>query len=146
MSMTNPQARTALIERVKAILLKPKEEWVKIEAEQTTTQSLYVNYIVILAALPAICRFIGSLLFGYSVLGVTFRPGFFGALTGAVVQYVAGLVGVFVLALIIDALAPTFNAQKNQIQALKLAAYSATAGWLAGCFWLLPPVGMLFVV
>jgi len=122
MSMTNPQARTALIERVKAILLKPKEEWVKIEAEQTTTQGLYTSYIVILAALPAISRFIGSLLFGYGILGVTYRPGLVGALTTAVVQYALQLVFVFVLALIIDAHAPTFNAQKNQIQALKLAA------------------------
>lgn len=146
MSMTNPETRTALIERVKAILLKPKEEWVKIEAEQATTQSLYTGYILILAALPAACRFIGSVVFGYSLLGVTYRPGFIGALGGAVVQYVLSLVGVFVLALIIDALAPTFKGQKSQVQALKLAAYSWTAAWLAGCFALIPAIGMLSIL
>lgn len=146
MSVTNPEARTALIERVKAILLKPKEEWVKIEAETATTQSLYTNYIVIIAALPAICRFIGSVVFGYSFLGVTYRPGIVGALGAAIVQYVLSLVGVFILALIIDALAPTFNAQKNQVQALKLAAYSWTAAWLAGCFALIPAISVLSIL
>ncbi len=146
MSMTNPETRTALIERVKAILLKPKEEWVKIEAEQATTQGLYTGYILILAALPVICRFLGAVIFGYSVFGVTYRPGFVGALGGAIVQYVLSLVGVFVLALIIDALAATFNGQKSQIQALKLAAYSWTAAWLAGCFALIPAIGMLSIV
>ena len=146
MSMTNPEARTALIERVKSILLKPKEEWVKIEAEPATAQGLYMNYIVILAALPAVCRFIGSLIFGYSFLGVTYRPGLVGSLTTGIVQYVLQLVGVFVLALIIDALAPTFSAQKNQTQALKLAAYSWTAAWLAGCFALIPALGILSIV
>jgi Yip1 domain len=146
MSMTNPEARTALIERVKAILLKPKEEWVKIEAEQATTQGLYTHYILILAALPVICRFLGSVIFGYSFFGVTYRPGFVGALGGAIVQYVLSLVGVFILALIIDALASTFNGQKSQIQALKLAAYSWTAAWLAGCFALIPAIGMLSIL
>ena len=42
------------------------------------------------------------------------------------------------LALIIDALAPTFNGTKNQIQALKVAAYCSTASWMAGIFALIP--------
>jgi len=50
---------------------------------------------------------------------------------------------VFVLALIIDALAPTFGGQKNPIQALKVAAYSATAAWVAGIFGLIPALGFL---
>ena len=45
----------------------------------------------------------------------------------AALAYVASLVGVFVLGFIIDALAPSFDAQKSQTQAMKLAAYSYTA-------------------
>lgn len=45
---------------------------------------------------------------------------------------------VYILALIIDALAPTFNGVRNQIQAFKVAAYSFTASALAGVFQILP--------
>jgi hypothetical protein len=48
-----------------------------------------------------------------------------------------------VLALIIDALAPSFGAQKNFMQALKVAAFSPTAAWLAGVFSIIPSLGII---
>jgi hypothetical protein len=53
------------------------------------------------------------------------------------------LVGVFVLSLIIDALAPTFGGQKNSIQALKVAVYSYTPAWIAGVLQIVPLLGIL---
>jgi len=63
-----------------------------------------------------------------------------------VVSYVLTLVGVYVLALVIDQLAPQFGAARGRTQAFKLAAYSGTAWWLAGVFRLLPGIGGLFMV
>jgi hypothetical protein len=53
---------------------------------------------------------------------------------------------VYVLALIIDALAPNFGGVSNQVQALKVAAYSSTASWVAGIFGLIPPLSWLGVL
>jgi hypothetical protein len=53
---------------------------------------------------------------------------------------------VFVLALIVNALAPTFGGTKNQVQALKLVAYGCTAGFLGGIFSLIPMLGILGLV
>ena len=50
------------------------------------------------------------------------------AITSALVAYVLTLVAVTHW-MIIDRLAPTFNGQRSQIQALKVAAYSSTASW-----------------
>jgi len=50
---------------------------------------------------------------------------------------------VFVMAFIIDALAPSFGAQKSQIQALKLTVYSYTATWVAGILSIVPILGIL---
>ena len=61
-------------------------------------------------------------------------------------QYIGALAGTFVLALVIDALAPTFGGQKSQIQALKVAAYSSTASWVVGVFMLLPALAWLGVL
>jgi hypothetical protein len=133
----------ALVDRVKGILLSPRQEWPVIDTEPATTGSLYTGYIIPLAAVPVIAQFIGWTLFGVSVLGVTVRVPFGTGLTNAVVRYVLNLVGVWVLAFIIDALAPNFGGTKNSIQALKVAAYAATASWLAGIFMLIPALGIL---
>ncbi|MGH8851736.1 MAG: Yip1 family protein [Casimicrobiaceae bacterium] len=111
-----------LVDRVKNILLSPKTEWPKIAGEAATTQSLYVGYIVILAAVAPLALLIHS-------GGI--------AVTMAVMQYVIALVITFLMALIVDALAPTFGGAKDFTQSLKLVAYSYTAPWVAGVFLLL---------
>jgi hypothetical protein len=137
----------ALVDRVKNILLKPKPEWDVIDAEPSTVADLYKGYIIPLAAIGPVAQAIGSSVFGYTMpfLG-TYRVPLGSAITGAIVTYVLTLVGVYVLALIIDALAPSFNGTKNQIQALKVAAYSSTASWVAGIFALIPGVRFLSIL
>lgn len=133
-----------LVERVKRILLSPRTEWEVIDAEPTTTVELYTRYIAPLAAITPIAQLIGYSVFGVSVPFVgTYRVPIGSAITQAIVTYVLTLALTYVLALIIDALAPTFNGQRSQIQALKLAAYSLTASWVAGIFALVPGLRIL---
>jgi hypothetical protein len=134
-----------LIARVRNILLTPKTEWPVIAAEPDSTAGLYTRYIMILSALPAIAGFLKSSLIGYgSGFGGTFRVGFGVGLSSAILQYALGLGAVYVVALIINALAPTFGAQKSFIQALKATAYAFTASWIGGALVILPWFGFLF--
>jgi hypothetical protein len=132
-----------LVQRVQDILLRPKPTWPVIEQEQTDTAALYKHYILILAAIPAIAGFIGMTLIGVSGFGVSIRTPFVWGLTQMVVGYALSLAMVFVLALIVDALAPSFGGTKSQISALKLVAYGATAGFVGGIFQLIPTLGIL---
>jgi hypothetical protein len=50
---------------------------------------------------------------------------------------------VYVLAFIIDALAPSFLGEKNLNQAFKVATYSLTPSWLGGIFGIIPVLGIL---
>ena len=135
-----------LIERVKNILLQPQETWAVIESETTDVPTLFTRYAMILAAIPAVCGFIGMSLIGFGGFGVTIRVPLVSGLVNMVVSYVMSLVGVFVLGLIINALAPTFGGQKSGIQALKVAVYASTAAMLGGVFSLLPALSMLGIV
>ncbi|CAN7579970.1 Yip1 family protein [Acidovorax sp. Leaf78] len=135
-----------LIERAKSILLQPKETWVAIDTEPTDVATLFTRYAMILAAIPAVCGFIGMSLIGFGGFGVTIRVPFVSGLVNMVVSYVLSLVGIFVLGLIIDALAPTFGGQKNPIQAQKVAVYASTAALLGGIFSLLPSLSVLMLV
>jgi hypothetical protein len=137
----------ALVDRVKNILLTPRTEWEVIDAEPTTVADLYKGYVIPLAAIGPIAQAIGSSVFGYTVPFIgSYRTPVGSAIIGAVVSYVLTLVGVYVLALIIDALAPSFNGTRNQIQALKVAAYSYTASWVAGIFALIPGLRFLMIL
>ena len=133
-----------VVARVKSILLTPRSEWPLIAAEPQTVGGLYAGYIVILAAIPAAVHFLS-----YSVIGVSvpflgsYRVGITSAVTTAVVSYVLSLVGIYILALIVDALAPTFGGEKNQVQALKVVAYSYTASWIASIIGIIPGLGLL---
>lgn len=111
-----------LLDRIKNILLSPRTEWPKIAGEAATVQSLYVGYILILAAIAPLALLIHS---GGAAIAV------------AIAQYVVALVITYLIALIVDALAPTFSGTKDFTQSLKLVAYSYTAPWVAGVFLLL---------
>jgi len=126
-----------LIQRVQDILLKPKDTWPVIEQEKSDTAALYSGYIAILAAIPALCGFVHNSIIGGGFLGFSYRVPIVSGLFHMVINYVLSLVLVFVLALITDALAPTFGGTKNQGNALKLAAYAMTASWIGGAFVLL---------
>jgi hypothetical protein len=137
-----------LIDRVKKILIQPKQEWEVISGETTTTAELYKNYIILLAAIGPVASIIGLSIVGVSMPfgGATFRVPIITAVGSAVVHYILSLVGVYILALIIDMLAPTFSGEKNMSQALKLSAYSYTAGWIAGIFVILPVLSILGIL
>lgn len=135
-----------LLQRVKAILLDPKATWPQIDAEPTTTGRLYTDYLMILAAIPAIAGFIGMSIIGFGGFGMSMRVPFFAGLINMVVGYVLSLVAIFVLSLIVDALAPTFKGQKNQLSALKLVVYASTAALVGGIFNLLPMLSVLGIL
>lgn len=132
-----------LVQRVKDILLNPKQTWPAIEGEAADTASLYRNYIMILAAIPAVASFIGMSIVGFNAFGVSVRTPIVTGIVQLVVGYVLSLVMMFVVALIADALAPRFGGRKNQLNALKLVAYGSTAGMVGGIFGVIPALSML---
>lgn len=137
----------ALTDRVTRILKDPKAEWPVIEAEVTTTEQLYRSYIAPLAAIPPVATFIGMSLIGISMPFIGhYRVGIGSGIAHAIVSWVLALVGVYVAALIINKLAPTFDSAPNDRQALKLVAYANTAAWVAGVFNIIPMLGVLAIL
>ena len=131
---------SAIVMRVIHILVQPKSEWPVIKQERTDLQTLYLQYVAILAVIPAVAGFIANAFVGTLTAGRVSVGDAFGA---AVTGYVLSLIMVFVVALIADSLAPAFGGRKNIDRALKLVAYSMTASWVAGAFAFIPVLGWL---
>jgi hypothetical protein len=135
-----------LVRRVCALLFTPRTEWPAIQREPGDPAHLFTNYVGYLAVIPAVAGFIGGSLVGVSVGGMgTVRTGFFSGLMFATFSYLMTFVGVYVIAWIIEMLAPRFGGQKNFPNALRLAAYFPTPFWLAGIFSVEPGLSFLGV-
>lgn len=143
---TSPLAstdRAALLQRVLDILMRPRETWLQINAEDGNPGRIYLGYLVFLAAIPAVAGFIGYSLIGVGAFGISVRVPVVQGLVSMVVGYVLSLAMVYVLALIANMLAPRFQAQQDMGSAFKLVAYASTAGMLGGVFSILPSLAML---
>lgn len=133
-------AKTSMIRRVGAILTTPKTEWVRIAAEPASVRSIMLGWVAPLAAIGPVAKLISSQLLNYMGDGMHMPPPFVSALTEAVIGYLLSLLGVYVLSLIVNGLAVTFKGRSDPVQALKLAAYGATAAYLAGVLQIWPPL------
>jgi len=129
-----------IIERVKSILLSPKDALTAIKSEEVSIAAFMKEYVAILAAIPAVSIFIGWALVGHSVFG---RRSFIGTLFYAALFYILSMVSVFVYSKVIDALAPSFNATKNDLNAFKLTVYAWTPAFVAGIFHIVPGLQVL---
>jgi hypothetical protein len=132
-----------LVDRVKNILFSPAVEWEKIKGETYTLSDLFLNYAMILAAIPAIAALIG-----FSLIGVSYGPGTFRMPLGSgiiygILSYVSSLIGVYIMAVIIDLLSAYFGASKDMDTALKIAVFSMTPAWVAGVFYIIPSLSII---
>jgi hypothetical protein len=128
-----------LVPRIKAILATPQTEWKAIEQEHDTLFDLLISYVAVLAAIPEVAHFIGqSFVGGYTPV----LPN----LLRAVVVYLITFAMVYIIAGVIDLLAPRFGGEKNFANAVKLSAYSHTPLWLAGIFLLVPGLNFLLIL
>ena len=136
-----------LVERAKSVCLSPDSTWAAIAIERTETAPLITGYVLPLAGAAAVAQAIGVAVVGQNLglLG-TYRMPIMTALGMAVASLVFAAVGVIVMSIIIDALAPTFGAERSREQALKVAVYSATPVWIAGLLQIIPVLGVVALV
>jgi hypothetical protein len=132
-----------IVQRAKAITLNPAATWPLIEAEPHDAQSLFVPYMLVLAAIPAIGTFIGLSLVGMGAMGVTMRLPIVNGLGLMLFSYAMSLVMTFAMGWVISALAPTFGGKSDLVVGLKLMVFGATPVMLAGVFNILPALGLL---
>jgi hypothetical protein len=139
-------ASPSLTARARAILVTPKTEWPRIAGESEPVQSVFMRYVVPLAAIGPICGLIGMQVFGMNVLGIRYQPSLLSSLSAAITGYVLTLLSIFVVAWVASFLADKFDGQESYARAFRLCAYSFTAAWLAGVFQLLPSLGIIALI
>lgn len=131
-----------LISRAINIVFKPKKEWEAVSLEKPDISAIILQYAVILALIPAIFMILKSGIIGYGYMGYRYKSWSMG-LRPAIIQYITGVGGLFLVALIINLLATSFDSVKNYGRSLQLITYAYTPFWLAGIFFFIP--GLSFI-
>ena len=140
-------AKSGLVARVKGILLSPRSEWQVIAGEQTSVGALITGYVLPVAAVAAVFSFIRMTVIGIRVpFGDAIRMPVTAGLMQAVLTCVLAVVGVGLVALIINMLAPTFGGTRDTRHAVQTAAYSLTAAFLGSLLTLLPLGTLLYLL
>jgi len=135
----SPQLTT----RVTNILTQPAQEWPVIAGEPSDVASLMTGYAGPLAAIPAVCSWIGMSMIGF---GFGYRRSLISGLVAAILSWVFALVGAYIGAFVIEKLAPTFKSSGSTVQALKLVVYASTPVWVAGVLNLIPVLSPLIII
>jgi len=138
--------KTGFVERAKAMIVSPKLEWPEIANETTEPAKVLTGYAIPLIAIGPIASLIGGQLFRPSFAGISLQVSFTTAVTTAVISFVLGIVGLFVIAFVANALSPKFGGRDNFHAAFRLVAYSMTAVWAAAIFGLIPALSILSIV
>jgi hypothetical protein len=137
----------AIAGRVQRLILSPNTEWDAIANEPADVQGTYMNYVGPLIVASALAGAIGISVFGISLpFGGTFRIPAMTALSSAILQIILSLIMVYVLAFVINALAPQFGGTQDTGQAFKLAAFSPTAAWVANLLSIIPALGIIAIL
>ncbi|MCR6646176.1 MAG: YIP1 family protein [Terricaulis sp.] len=132
-----------ILSRAYGLFKDPKGEWAQIRDEKTTIPHILIGYVAPLAAIPPICDILGRYVFGQRVGEVMERPAFVDAITNGVVFWLVAIALVGLLGFILNAVAPHFDADQDELSAQKVAAYALTPAFLSGVFSLWPPLWWL---
>ena len=136
-----------IIQHIVGLLTQPEKEWERIRDEHCTIGKCYCSHVLILSSIPAICGFIGTTQFGWTIGGrdpVMLTTD--SALTISVLFYITMLVAVFSVGKMIHWMAQTYDAEQPLPTCIALSAYTATPLFLIGFMQLYPVLWLNFIV
>jgi hypothetical protein len=134
-----------VVDRAKNILITPKVEWSVIEKEQYSNSIILTSYVLPMLLIGAVATFIGQGLIGVNT-GFGSTANITNGLVGMLLFIVFSVVLVFAIAAAIDVLGPSFGSDKNWNNSFKLAAYSLTAAYVGGLFFIFPALWILVLL
>lgn len=131
-----------IVDRAKNIIINPKKEWAVIQFESTPSKEVITKYVIPLAAIAAIATFIGYWLIGMNA-GFVKVGGFSWGLSRGISVFIQDVVSVIIAAYVIDALASSFDSEKNIEKSIQLVAYAYTPALVGGFLNILPAIAII---
>ena len=138
-----------LLHHIYGLFTHPREEWQDIEKERSDNKVLYQGYVAILALVPVVCGYIGTVKVGWTIGNdelVRLSPD--SGLILCSLSYMALLVSIFILGKLIDWIGKTYGADidEKHPRGMSLASYAMTPLFLAGAVAIYPSIALNMLV
>ena len=122
-----------MLTHVWGLMAHPNREWKQIKQERETITHLYAHHVLLLAAIPVICSYIGTTQVGWSLGGGTgIKLSYLDALGAGIAFYLVILAAVYIVGKTIRYSAKRFPKTPSQSQCIIFAGYVATPMFLSG--------------
>jgi len=129
------------------LLAHPNQEMREIKNENESVSHHYTHHVLIMAAIPVICAFIGTTQLGWNLgAGRTIQLSLFTGIALAVVFYLLILGGVAVMGKVIHWMARDYPQRPSLQRCTVFAGYVATPLFLSGLVALYPLVWLCLLV
>lgn len=129
-----------MLTHVWGLLAHPSTEWTQIKREEETVTHLYAHHVLLLAAVPVICAYIGTTQVGWSFGNDrAIKLNYLEALYAGLAFYIAILAAVFAVGSVIRWMAKRYsNPPPSRRRCVIFAGYIATPMFLSGLVALYP--------
>ncbi len=129
------------------LLTEPDNEWISIRKNPPGLIQLYLGQIIWLAALPAICTYIGTTMVGWSLPGSTnvVRLTPESALWMSILAWMAMICGVAVISWFIHWMSSNFNSDPTLTDCTAFTCYTAYPLFLIGICGLYPSLWLAII-
>ena len=135
--------------RLIGVFTHPKKEWEVVRDAKCTLLECYIKHVLLLAAIPPVCAYIGATQVGWSIGSNTFRLTEASTLPMAIGFYLFSLLAVYIMGRSIEWMANTFDTKVSLDKSVLIATQVVTPLFLSGFIalfpipWLIMLVGMV---
>ena len=135
-----------LLNHLTGIFLNPADEWEKIRTEQRTVLSSFTSHGIILAAIPALCAYIGATQIGWDIGGTNFKLTEGSTIPLVLGFYIASLAAIGIIGKTIHWMSATYGADKPLATCMMLSTAILTPLFLSGFVALIPVPWLIMLV
>jgi hypothetical protein len=123
---------TALLKRVRDILLRPGAEWLVIKDEPATYGSVIAGYVAPLAAIPPAAAVLGRFVFDRNIPDSALALSLNYLLFTNLLWFGMNIISVMITGAVITAIMAATESRWSGVRGLQIAAYSFTPLFIAG--------------
>lgn len=113
------------------LFTSPSKAWASIAGERNGMGQL-VAYVLVMAAIPSVCGYVGVVVNGWSVTGQQSKLTADSALQLSILTAIAIVAAVFVLGAFVSWMSKTYGCDATMPQSAMMIAYAATPLFLSG--------------
>lgn len=135
-----------ILSHVVGIMTNPTAEWERIKNEDCGLVECYLKNVLLIAAIPPVCAFIGATQIGWNIGSHEFKLTVESTLPMAIGFYLASLIAIYVMGRAIHWMAMTFDVEVSVQKCIVIAANFVTPLFLAGIVALYPVPWLIMIV